>query len=135
MKSGLGGQRERTTFVVVNGLKGDYQHCVVERIGRGRTRRISRPSTASVSVSSHLDFVWSLDSDGFGRESEVDGAQLFLTLNKIIAQSHLSTSIPSPSPPKALWRWASDKATGVGTLEVVAANLHTGGSGHVVVIH
>ena len=42
---------------------------------------------------------------------------------------------PSHPSPQVLWRWASDEATGVGTLEVVAADLHTGGSGYWVALH
>ena len=59
-------------------------------------------------------FVLPLDTDGLGRESEVDGAQLFLTLNKVIAQVishpfsflffHILLSI------KVLWRQASDES-------------------------
>ena len=43
--------------------------------------------------------------------------------------------LPISPNPQVLWRWASDEATGVGTLEVVAADLHTGGSGYWVALH
>ena len=36
---------------------------------------------------------------------------------------------------QALWRWGSGEAAGEDTLEAVAVNLHTGGSGHVVALH
>lgn len=43
---------------------------------------------------------------------------------------------PTPHHPfKVLWRWESDEAVGVESLEAVAANLHTGDSGHMVAPH
>ena len=55
-------------------------------------------------------------------------------------QSHsASHSCHPPIPSKynypVLWRQASDEAVGVGTLAAVAANLHTGDSGHMVALH
>ncbi len=37
--------------------------------------------------------------------------------------------------PQVLWRWPSNKGTHVGTLEVVAADLHTGDSGYMIAPH
>ncbi|RUS80600.1 hypothetical protein EGW08_011655 [Elysia chlorotica] len=37
-----------------------------------------------------------------------------------------------PSSPQARWRWVSDKAAGVDTLEAVVTDLHTGGSGYML---
>ena len=105
----------------------------MECTGQDEACRTSWSSTAPVSVSRPLDFVLLLDLDGLGRESEVDGAQLFFTLNKILRASH-QIILPSISP-QVLWRQARDEATGVGTLAVAAAILHTGGSGHMVAIH
>ncbi|GFS03562.1 endonuclease/Exonuclease/phosphatase family [Elysia marginata] len=65
-----------------------------------------------------------------GRESEVDIAQLSLTFTQ---PTRKSSSSPHPHLPQVLWRWASDGAAGVDTLEAVAADLDTGGSGHMVV--
>ena len=82
------------------------------------------------SISRHIDLVLPLDIGGLRQESEVNGAQLFLTLNKIIAQV---TSHPSSHHLQVLWQQACNEATGVGTLAVIASNLHTGNSGHRVI--
>ena len=42
--------------------------------------------TVSMSLSNCLDLVLPLDSDNLRQESEVDGTQLFFTLNKVISQ-------------------------------------------------
>lgn len=59
---------------------------------------------------------------------EVDSVQLFHTLNKVIGHVNSHPRISS----QVLWRQASDKAKGVGTLEIAVADPHTGGSGHMV---
>ena len=61
------------------------QQRVVERKEHDETRRTSWSSTASGSISGLFDLVLLIDSDGLGRESEVDDAQLLLTLIKIAA--------------------------------------------------
>ena len=66
-----------------------------------------------------------LGTDGTGRESEVDAAQIPLTEIQVLCASHGRTAVK-----QALWRWASDDAAGTDMLEAVAANLHTGGSGY-----
>ena len=84
------------------------------------------------SISRHLDLVLPLDIGGLRKESEVNSAQLFLTLYKVIAQV---TSHPSSHHLQVLWQQVHDEATGVGTLAVIATNLHTGRSGHRVIHH
>ena len=84
------------------------------------------------SISRYLDLVLPPDIGGLRLESEVDSAQLLLTLNKVIMQV---TSHPSSHHLQVLWPQVYSEATGVGTLAVIAANLHTGGSGHRVVHH
>jgi hypothetical protein len=88
-----------------------------------------------------------LESEGAGRESEADDAQLSLTLIQLKRKSlvthphrpylipYFPKPLPNPPLPKALRRWASDEAAGVDTLEAVAADLHAGGSGHRVAVH
>ena len=84
------------------------------------------------SISSRLDLALPLDAGGLGLESEVDGSQLLLTLNRIKAQV---TSHPSPLHLQVLWLQVCDEATSVTTLTVVVTKLHTGGSGHRDVHH
>ena len=69
------------------------QQRTVECTEQDEAHKTSWSSTASVSISSRLDLVLPLGIDGFGRESEVDDAQLFLTLNQVFAQviSHSSS--------------------------------------------
>ena len=78
------------------------QQSAVER-KQGTFRHLGRcwPSTASLLISSRLDFVLPLDLDGPGRESEADDhAQLSLTLIQPMRKSSSSTSsFPSPPPP------------------------------------
>ncbi len=71
----------------------------------------------------------------FLEKSEVDVCQLSLTLIKLlhnyyVLTSHLNLQVKL----KAMWQWASNayEAAGVDTLEVVVADLHTGGSGLMV---
>ena len=70
---------------------------------QGTVRHLGRcwPSTASLLISSRLDFVLPLDLDGPGRESEADDhAQLSLILIQLTRKSSSSTSsFPSPLPP------------------------------------
>ena len=135
---------EETTWLVQRAER-RIQQSAVER-KQGTFRHLGRcwPSTASLLISSRLDFVLPLDLDGPGRESEADDhAQLSLTLIQPMRKSSSSTSsFPSPPPPppnhqllQAMWLWASDEAAGVDTLGAVDADLHTGGSGHMVVFH
>ena len=67
-------------------------------------------------------------SGQLARESEAGSVQTSFTLNKLPAHVILHS-------PQVLWRWVSDEATGVITLEVVAVDLHTGGSGYWVALY
>ena len=77
-----------------------------------------------------------LDQVGHGRESEVDAAQLLLTLIQFKAHViyHPSTLHPYHYK-KSCGDGRATKATGVGTLAVVAADLHVGDSGQVVALY
>lgn len=85
------------------------QQRAVERTEQGEARGATWSSTASVSITSCLDQVLPLDIGGHFKQSH--------------HTSHLSSIIPLP---QVLWRQASGEATGVGTLAVVVATLHTG---------
>ena len=76
-----------------------FQQRAVECREQDEARGTSWSSTTSVSISSRLDLALPLDTGGLGR----DGAQLFLTLIKVIAQviSHFYP-IPSSST-QVLW--------------------------------
>ena len=69
-----------------------------------------------------------------GRESEVDVCPALPHYKPILVQV-LTSSLDLEGIFEALWRWASDEAAGEDTLEAVAADLHTGGSGLMVVSH
>lgn len=137
MKSGHR-QTPRKKPLWFNGEKGGYSNTLWRVKGKIRQQKTSWPSNASSSVSSRLDLVLLLGSNGSGRESEVDDiAQLFLTLNKFIAQviSHPTSSIPPSSYPlKSCGDRRATKRQVWVTLGVVAADLHIGGSGHRVVL-
>ena len=60
-----------------------------------------------------------------GREWEADSAKIYFPLNKIKRSSSINIY-------PILWRLANDEATGMGTVEVVAANLHTSDSDYSV---
>ena len=90
-------------------------------------------AAASRPTSSRLDFVLPLGPDSEGQESEADACATLPHLNPIHALVIFITLHSSSN--KALWRRASDQAAGVDTLGAVAADLHTGGSGHMVVYH
>ena len=89
----------------------------------------SWPSTASYSVSSHLNLFLLLDLDSFGGESEADIYATLLHYNpslmQIMTLHHLT---------RVLWQWGVSKAVGMDTLEAMAVGLHVGGSGHWVAL-
>ena len=98
-----------------------------------RTRHLPA-APASHLASSRLDPVLPLDQAGWD-----EGVRLALRKPASLKtnQLRMSSIILHPTSPiiQVLWRWASDEATGVGTLGVVAADLHTGGSGYWVALH
>ncbi len=72
-----------------------------------------------------------LDLSVFGERVRLTSASSPLYFNKTFAYVLISL-LNLEVKLKALWRWASNEAAGVDTLEVVVADLHTGGSGLMV---
>ena len=64
---------EETVMVQQRGRQ--LQHCCVERTGQVEAPKTTWPPTASNIITSHLDSFLPLNTDGLGRESEVDIAQ------------------------------------------------------------
>ena len=67
-----------------------------------------------------------------GRESEVESARLslptiYFTAHVILISNTQSDQAHILVIQNALWRWVSGEAAGEATLEVVVAELHTGG--------
>ncbi len=68
---------EETAMVQRSGRR--LQHCCVECKGQVEALKTTWPSTASDIITSRLDSFLPLDTDGLGRESEVDIAQPLFT--------------------------------------------------------